>query len=86
MINGDPEYFYKNPELVATQYAMDSSAWFFETNVRDNSGRFGETTKSINGAIECSPGYTGNVPRRRYEIFDGIAKAVGLTGYSSEGC
>mmetsp|Transcript_32883 Transcript_32883/g.40384 ORF Transcript_32883/g.40384 Transcript_32883/m.40384 type:complete len:376 (-) Transcript_32883:142-1269(-) len=87
MINGDPDYFYKNPELVATTYAMDSAAWIFENNVHDTSGRFGDTTDDINGAIECrAHGYTGNAPQRRYQIFDALAKEVGLTGYSSAGC
>jgi len=86
MVNGDKEFFYKNPELVATTYAMDSAAWYFEDRVKDNSGQFGSTTKDINGDIECSPGYTGNAPQKRFEIFDAIAKKVGLTGYSASGC
>lgn len=86
LVNGDPEYFYKNPDLVATTYAMDSSAWFFENNVSDDSGNFGATTKDINGAIECSPGYTGDAPQKRFEIFKALAEKVGLTGYSSNGC
>jgi chitinase len=86
MVNGDPDFFYKNPERVATDYAMDSSEWFFSRIVTDDSGQFGLTTKAINGAIECSPSYTGNTPQKRYEIFDALAKRVGLTGYSSAGC
>lgn len=86
LVNGDPDFFYNSPELVATTYAMDSAAWFFEVNVSDDSGQFGATTNSINGAIECSPGYTGDAPQKRFEIFDSLAKQVGLTGYSSSGC
>jgi hypothetical protein len=33
----------KNPELVATIYALDSAAWFFEKIVTDNIGQFGLT-------------------------------------------
>ena len=84
MVDGDPDFFYNNPELVATEYAMDSAAWFFEANVRDDSGQFGSTTSDINGAIECSGG--SDTPQKRFEIFDALAKAVGLTGYSSAGC
>jgi hypothetical protein len=29
-VNGDPDYFFNNPELVATNYAMNSAVWFFE--------------------------------------------------------
>jgi hypothetical protein len=85
MVNGDPEYFYKNPELVATTYAMDSAAWFFDSNVRDNSGSFGLTTKAINGAIECN-GSGSATPDKRFAIFDALGKKVGLTGYNSGGC
>ena len=84
-VNGDPDYFYKNPELVATTYAMDAAAWFFESSVTDESKQFGVTTKAING-LECAPGYTGNTPQKRYTIFDALAKKTGLTGYSSAGC
>jgi predicted chitinase len=85
-VDGDPDFFYKNPELVATTYAMDSAAWFFETIVTDNSGQFGLTTRDINGAIECSASYNGNTPEKRYQIFDALAREVGLTGYNANGC
>ena len=88
MINNDPDYFYKNPETVATTYAVDSAAWFFDANVPDNSGRFGATTKSVNGAIECNSGnnYVGSIPQKRWQIFQAIATQVGLTGYVENGC
>jgi hypothetical protein len=65
---------------------MDSAAWFFETIVTDNSGQFGLTTRDINGAIECSASFNGDTPQNRYEIFDALAQAVGLTGYNRNGC
>ena len=85
-VDGDPDYFLNNPELVATIYAMDSAAWFFESEVTDDSGQFGSTTRDINGAIECSTSYIGNTPQKRYQIFDALAQAVGLTGYNTNGC
>jgi hypothetical protein len=85
MVNGDPDFFYKNPELVATTYAMDSADWFFSTIVKDNSGSFGSTTKDINGARECN-GTGSPTPAKRYAIFEALAKKVGLTGYNSGGC
>jgi hypothetical protein len=65
---------------------MDSAAWYFETAVTDNSGQFGLTARDINGPIECSAIYIGNTPQNRYEIFDALAQAVGLAGYSRNGC
>jgi predicted chitinase len=89
MINNDADYFYKNPDLVATlPYSIDSAAWYFETIVKDNSGRFGLTTKDINGPIECigANNYVGSKPQKRYQIFVALAIQVGLTGYSEGGC
>lgn len=86
MINGDADFFYKNPELVATPtYAMDSAAWFFENRVYDTSGKFGDTTNDINGVQECT-GNGGGKPQKRYEIFVAMAEEVGLRGYSESGC
>jgi len=87
MVNNDPDYFYNNPETVATTYAVDSAAWFFETNVLDTSGNFGSTTKSVNG-LECESwnNYVGSVPQKRWQIFQAIASQVGLTGYLENGC
>ena len=66
---------------------MDSGAWFFESEVSDTSGQFGLTTKKINGALECGGDEEGKAKaRKRYEIFEAIAKAVGMTGYSETGC
>ncbi len=50
----------------------------------DDSGQFGSTTRDINGAIECSASYIGNTPQKRYQIFDALAQAVGLTGVQHE--
>ena len=63
---------------------MDSGAWFFEAVVTDRSGRFGLTTRDINGALECFSGST--IARQRYDVFVAIATAVGMTGYSEGGC
>jgi len=88
MIHGDPDYFYNNPELVATEYRMDSAAWFFEERVTDDSGHFGLTTKAINGAIECqaSENTPDSKPKKRYQIFAALAYRMGLTGFSEAGC
>ena len=84
MVNGDPDFFYKNPELVTTTYAMDSATWYFDSNVGDNSGSFGLTTKAINGDLECNG--RSATPAKRFAIFEALAKKVGLTGYTSGGC
>jgi len=85
-VNGNRDYFKQNPDLVAQlPYAVDSAAWFFESNVPDNSGQFGLTTRSINGGIECN-GSGHHAPPKRYQIFEALAQRVGLTGYSSAGC
>jgi hypothetical protein len=90
LVGGDGLYFYKNPELVATpDYAFDSAAWFFETQVSDDiitTGKFGLITKAINGDIECSANYTGDAAVKRYAIFEALSQQVGLTGYNSDGC
>jgi predicted chitinase len=88
MVNNDADYFYNNPETVATTYAWDSAAWFFDTNVSDNTGNFGLTTQAINGNLECmsSNNYIGSVPQKRYQIFEALAAQVGLTGYAEGGC
>jgi predicted chitinase len=88
LVDNDPLYFYKNPELVATTsfYAFDSAAWFFETQVLDTSGQFGSITNAINGNIECSASYSGDAAEKRYTIFEALAQQVGLTGYNSNGC
>ena len=83
MVNGDPDFFYNNPDVVAGKYAWDSADWVFQATVTDDSGQFGLTTQAINGNIEC-PGST--LAQNRYEIFDALAKQVGMTGYSSSGC
>jgi predicted chitinase len=86
LVNGDPNYFKNNPNIVAQlPYVVDSAAWFFETNVKDTSGQFGLTTKDINGAIECN-GSGHQVPPKRFQIFEAMAQRVGLTGYSAAGC
>jgi hypothetical protein len=96
LVDNDPLYFYKNPELVATTpyYAFDSAAWFFETQVvvsedsstADDDGQFGLITKAINGDIECSANYNGDAPEKRYAIFEALSQQVGLTGYNDNGC
>jgi predicted chitinase len=88
LVDGDPLYFYKNPELVATTnyYAFDSAAWFFETQVSDSTGQFGLITNAINGNIECSASYSGTAVEKRYAIFVALSQQVGLTGYNSNGC
>ncbi len=88
MINGDPDYFYNNPDLVATTYAWDSAVWFFEAVVKDDSGSFGVTTKNINGDLECNPSAntSDSTAKKRYKIFEALANKMGLTGFSESGC
>lgn len=85
LVNGDPNYFKNNPNVVAQlPYAVDATVWFFDTNVADQSGQFGLTTRSINGGIECGTGH--HAPPKRFQIFEAMAQRVGLTGYSAAGC
>jgi hypothetical protein len=87
-VNNDPNYFYNNPGAVATKYAMDAAAWYFDTNVSDRSGKFGLITKDVNGALECmsTNNVAGSAPKKRYLIFVALAKQVGLTRYAESGC
>jgi predicted chitinase len=88
MVDNVADYFYNNPETLATTYAWDSAAWFFDTIVSDNTGNFGLTTQAINGNLECmsSNNYVGSIPQKRYQIFEALAAQVGLTGYAEGGC
>lgn len=89
MINGDPDYFYRNPgHIAALPYSMDASAWFFEAILADDSGRFGLTTNDINGPLECNAAnnIVGSKPQKRWQIFEALAEKVGLTSYSESGC
>ena len=86
MYQGDPDLFYNQPDLLATDdfYAMDSAAWFFENIVTDDTGQFGLTTVAINPA-ECLGG-SFETAMQRYEIFIALANAIGMSGYSESGC
>jgi len=90
-INGDPNCFCNNPDIVAVNCAWDASAWCFETNVPGTTGAFGLSTKAIDGEMECLPKVTtnncvGSTPQKRHQIFKVLADAVGVTGCSEVGC
>ena len=77
-----------SPDLVATQYAASSAAWFFTRNVFGQCGSsFGCTTKVVNGAIECNSGngYQNSTPQKRFQLFQTAASILGTSG-SESGC
>ena len=75
-----------NPDLVATNYAMKSTLWFWGENVHinftDSSFRaFGDTTKNINGVEECvkvDPFDANSSATRRYGFYEDIYTAWNL--------
>jgi predicted chitinase len=83
----------RNPDLVATdeQIAWDTAFWFWKVNVQNkpgvSQGRFGETTKAINGGLECGAGGNQAAARKRYAMYGKVRAAFGLQGPGIEnGC
>jgi len=82
----------KDPDMVAREdkVAWQTAFWFWATNVHDRSGvqegRFGVSTRAINGGEECDkPGHSG--PNERFRIYGNVRKAFGLHGSGdSSGC
>lgn len=92
---GDGKQLLQNPEKVATDetLAWRTAAWFWKTNVHSaagvQSGKFGATTKVINGQLECAKGATTDLskPKKRFEYYKTILKAFGDSSTPDEsGC
>ena len=86
MINCNPNFFYNKPELVATDYALDSTTYVWELTVSEDSGCFGATTNSLNGRLEWFGVQNSHLAAQHNTIFEAIANRIGMTGYSSAGC
>jgi hypothetical protein len=72
--------------MVATDEdtAWATAFWFWKTNVGKledvKNGRFGASTKAINGALECYPGGTNvDAAKKRYNIYKKILIAFGVS-------
>ena len=84
-----------DPDLVARneQYAWDTAFWFWKERVRKGiygpevkAGKFGFSTRSINGALECT-GRNVDKSKKRFQIYQKVYRAFGLTGHPDErGC
>jgi len=70
-------------KLTAVPVMSNGNRDYFQQNP-DKVAELGLTTPSINGALECNGGHTA--PVKRYQIFEALAKRVGLTGFLSAGC
>ena len=73
----------KDPDQVATdkELAWRTAAWFWGKNVHPDpgvqEGKFGASTKKINGALEC--GGPNEKAKKRFEFYTTIMKAIGDT-------
>ncbi|KAI5127485.1 hypothetical protein NEPAR04_2064 [Nematocida parisii] len=82
---------YTNPDQVATDKSIAAavSIWYWNTRVMTSKSplsNFGETTKAINGAIECQGGPNASA-KQRYSNYLAIAKVFGVSPTaSSKGC
>jgi len=70
--------------------AWNTAYWFWQINVhwRDGvaQGRFGVTTRAINGGLECD-GAHQDTARHRYNMYKTVRRAFGLQGDGDErGC
>lgn len=78
----------EHPELVSqTDMACKTSLWYWDTNVHPRVGdckNFGVTTKAINGALEC--GSPNERAHHRYEIYQKVARTMGVDVASERGC
>jgi predicted chitinase len=79
----------KHPGSVGRDEVLSwaTAAWFWKKNVHKvtNSGRFGLTTKAINGALECGKGPNVKKARIRFQKYRKVFKAFGLSGKPLEG-
>ncbi|KAI9228452.1 MAG: lysozyme-like domain-containing protein [Piptocephalis tieghemiana] len=73
----------QNPDMVAKDQsvAWATAAWYWKSHVHKDatSGKFGLTTKAINGALECGKGEVPNA-LKRFKIYETIYKAFKLPG------
>ncbi|OQV16395.1 putative Acidic endochitinase SP2 [Hypsibius exemplaris] len=84
----------KDPDQVATKddVAWDTAFWYWSANVHSapgvSEGKFGATTKAINGALECGGAAVGTEQaKRRFEFYKKISAAFKLSGKPVEnGC
>jgi predicted chitinase len=89
---GDGKQLLNAPEKVASDesLAWRSAAWYWKSHVHTaagvSQGKFGASTKAINGALECSGGDTTK-PKKRFEFYKTILKAFGDSSTPDEsGC
>lgn len=80
---GDENKLLSNPNIVATDenVAWDTAFWYWKTRVHTapgvTEGKFGATTKAINGALECGGGPNPKA-QRRFEMYTKILKVFGI--------
>lgn len=78
----DPKKLIEKPDLVATddEIAWRTAAWFWNKNVHKvaTDGKFGATTRAINGALECD-GKKPDIAAKRFKYYETIMKAIGET-------
>jgi predicted chitinase len=70
--------------------AWDTAFWFWMANVHNapgvQEGRFGASTRAINGGLECD-GPNQHIARHRYEMYKIVRRAFGILGDGDErGC
>ncbi len=80
----------EDPDQIARdeQTAWNAAFWFWKVSVHSEpgvaEGRFGVTTRAINGALECDGAYQ-ETARHRYEMYKVVRSAYGLAGDGIEG-
>jgi len=79
-IFGDVNVLLNDPDRVArdSQTGWDTAAYFWSTNVHDNSQTFGSTLKKINGALECDGGSAAKNMMIRCERYRDILQILEL--------
>jgi predicted chitinase len=90
---GKGEGLFKEPEQVAKdpKIAVKVSIWYWDNIVMKEPGvkdgkQYGLTTKANNGPLECGKGGSDKT-KRRYKLYQSIAKAMGIKEVASEaGC
>ncbi|RNA42025.1 chitinase 4-like [Brachionus plicatilis] len=79
----------KNPDLIAENddVSWATAFWFWKTNVGYYSGveqgKFGVTTKAINGALECS-GSDSRIAKSRFKIYSKVLNAFNINEHPDE--
>lgn len=83
----------KDPDQVAKdeKVAWATSLWFWKKNVHTapgvTDGKFGATTKAINGGLECGNGPNVAKARKRWEMFQKVKTALKVSEAATEdGC